>query len=115
MAPGGVDRLPNALHAVVEPRRVRDYLLNSTHESGGPKAKFFMACGFTADSADLLRASLILHGRTNRIARRVNTAWGVRYTVVCHCETPDGRNPCIRTVWQMENGIPRLLTAMPDR
>lgn len=115
MAGGTPERLPNPEHVVVEPRCVRDYLLNSTHPSGGAKSKFFTAYGFTVDDWDLLRASLMLHGRANPVMRRVETAWGTRYTVACSCETPDGRNPCIRTVWQMDHGVPRLLTAIPSR
>jgi hypothetical protein len=109
-SPGG---LPNADHAVVEQRRIREYLLNPTHPSGGPKANFFMAYGFAAQDRDLLRAALIQHGRTNSVVRSIDTAWGMRYTVACNCITPDGRNPCIRTVWQMERGVPRLLTCIP--
>jgi hypothetical protein len=44
---------------------------------------------------------------------RVDTSWSSRCTVVCHCRMPDGRDPCIRTVWQMESDAPRLLTAIP--
>ncbi|HVC59426.1 MAG TPA: hypothetical protein VND19_03545 [Acetobacteraceae bacterium] len=115
MAGGAPDRLPNAEHAVVEPRRVRDYLLNRAHPSGGSKSKFVMAYGFAATDWHLLRTSLIQHGRTNSIMRRVETAWGIRYTVACSCRTPDGRDPCIRTVWQMESDLPRLLTVLPGR
>jgi len=99
----------------VEPRRLRDYLLNEAQPSGGPKSRFFMAYGFAATDWELLRTSLIQHGGANSIVRRVETPWGIRYTVACNCRTPDGRNPCIRTVWQMDRGVPRLLTAVPSR
>jgi len=115
MAADASDELPNAERAVVEPRRVRDYLLKNARPSGGPKSKFFMAYGFTATDWDLLRTSLMQHGGTNSIVRRVETAWGIRYTVACNCQTPDGRNPCIRTVWQMEYDVPCLLTAIPSQ
>jgi hypothetical protein len=38
MALGEVRRLPNAERALVEERRVREYLLNREHESGGQPA-----------------------------------------------------------------------------
>jgi hypothetical protein len=106
-------RLPNAARAIVEERRIRDYLLDLDHVTGGPKARFFIAHGFASNAWNLLRASLTIQGRTNRITRSVETAWGTRHTVECNCPTPDGRNPCIRTVWQMEDDAPRLLTAIP--
>jgi len=106
-------RLPNAARAIVEERRIREYLLNLNHATGGPKARFLIAHGFASDAWNLLQASLTIHGRANRITRSIDTAWGIRHTVECNCPTPDGRNPCIRTVWQMEDDAPRLLTAIP--
>jgi hypothetical protein len=94
---------------------MRDYLLNEAHPSGGPKSRFFVAYGFAATDCELLRTSLIQHGGANSIVRRVETPWGIRYTVACNCQTPDGRNPRIRTVWQMDHDVPRLLTAIPSR
>ncbi len=113
MALGAAQRLPNAERALVEERRVREYLLNVQHESGGPKARFFIAHGFASDTWESLRASLIIHGSENTVTRMVQTQWGKRYTIECNCPTPDGHNPCIRTVWQMDDGVPRLLTAIP--
>jgi len=107
------NRLPNAAQAVVEERRIREYLLDQQHATGGPKAKFFIARGFASDAWNLLQAALIIQGGANKVTKIVETAWGTRYTVECNCPTPDGRNPCIRTVWQMEANTPRLLTAIP--
>ena len=83
------------------------------HPAGGPKARFFIARGFALDAWDRLQAALIAHARVNAVTRAIETEWGIRYTVECNCPTPDGRNPCIRTVWQMEGDAPRLLTAIP--
>jgi hypothetical protein len=113
MALGEVRRLPNAERALVEERRVREYLLNREHESGGSKARFFIAHGFALGAWELLSASLIIHAGENTVTRATQTEWGTRYTVECNCPTPDDRNPCIRTVWQMDNDVPRLLTAIP--
>ena len=43
------------------------------------------------------------------------TAFGPRYHVDGIIETPDGRNPKIKTVWQVDIGSnsPRLITAHP--
>jgi hypothetical protein len=113
MARGAVRRLPNADQAVVEERRLREYLLNLGHAAGESKARFFIAYGFASDAWELLQASLIVQGSANAITRSVETGWGTRHTVECHCPTPDKRNPCIRTIWQMEGDAPRLLTAIP--
>jgi len=59
--------------------------------------------------------ALIAQGRNNRGTKVVQTTWGMRYQVDWHCPTPDGSNPCIRSVWEIANeGLcPRLLTAYP--
>jgi hypothetical protein len=113
MTLGTVRQLSNADRAIVEERRIRDYLLNRQHADGGPKARFFIARGFTVDAGAVLQASLIIQCETNTVTRIVDTEWGPRDTVECNCPTPDERNPCIRTVWQMEDGAPRPLTAIP--
>ena len=52
-------RLPNVERAVVEPAKVRDYLLAPDHPVGGAKARFFAALGFTRDGWPLLRDALL--------------------------------------------------------
>jgi hypothetical protein len=113
MTLGTVRHLPSADRAIVEERKIREYLLNLAHTDGGAIARSFMARGFTVDAWDVLQASLIIQDQTNAATRIVDTEWGPRYTVECNCPTPDELNPCIRTVWQMEDGAPRLLTAIP--
>ena len=40
-------KLPNAEQAVVDEAKLTRYLLDLTHPSGGPKAIFFLAHGFS--------------------------------------------------------------------
>ena len=42
--------LPNADHAIVDPAKLHDYLLSTSHPVGRFKARFFVALGFTADN-----------------------------------------------------------------
>ena len=64
MAHGAVRRLPNVRNAVIEERRIREYVLNLDHPAGGPKARFFIGHGFTRDAWVLLRDSLTACGYT---------------------------------------------------
>lgn len=107
--------LPNAAHARVEEKKIVEYLLNLTHPDGGSKAKFFLARGFSAALWEGMRDALIAQGRNNQVTKITQTEWGTRYQVDCHCPTPDGANPCIRSVWEIstETLFPRLLTAHP--
>ena len=107
--------LPNGELAWVEEQKIRLYLLNLEHEQGGPKAKFFLKRGFTAQAWAEMGEALVTQARTNRLAKTVTTEFGVRHTVDCNCPTPDALNPCIRTVWEVveEDVRPRLITAHP--
>lgn len=53
-------KVPNAEHAIVDIRKLRDYCLNSMHEHGKHKARLFIAAlGMTADDAEELRSTLL--------------------------------------------------------
>ncbi len=109
-------RLPNADRAVVEDGKLAGYLLNVTHPAGGPKARFFLAHGFSSDRPDDLRAVLIAHGHAHPVERVQLAPHGSRYIVVGPLTLPDGAIRTVRTVWQFDHGMdfPRLLTAHPD-
>jgi hypothetical protein len=98
--------LPDADRAIVEESRVRQYLLNPLHPDGGSKAVFFLARHFNAEHWHDLCDALIVHARNNQVTRSVQTQWGLRCTVERNRPTPDGHNPCIRTVSQLEDAGP---------
>lgn len=108
-------KLPNAENALVEDAKLLGYLLNHDHPHGTHKARYLGRFGFSSDNLDAARSALLKHGRSYDIARVVQTGYGPRYAVEGVLETPDQRNPYVRTVWQMDNGevAPRLITAYP--
>jgi len=108
-------KLPNAHKAVVEDTKLVGYLLNPDHPHGTHKARYLGRFGFTSDDLNAARHALLEHGRSHDVARVVQTGYGPRYAVEGILKTPDGRNPPVRTVWQMDNGevAPRLITAYP--
>lgn len=99
---------------VVSDSKISDYLLSEHHKEGRSKARFFLALGFSLSKRQVLSDSLIEHAVRNEIAERVENAWGTKFIVRCSFNTPDGRNPCIVTVWiEQANSPPRLVTAYP--
>ena len=50
--------LPNAERAVVDPAKVRDYLLAAAHPVGRFKARFFVSLGYAAEQWERLRDDL---------------------------------------------------------
>ena len=60
-------------------------------------------------------AALRSHCRQHEVAATLETEYGIQYVIIGSIETPDGRNPRIRAVWQVDNGAnyPRFITARP--
>ncbi len=108
-------RLPNAEHAHVEPAKIVDYLLSDDHPKGGSKAGFFVRFGFNRTQWRLLEQALLAHGRDHGIVATYETQHGLLFVIHGTIETPDGRNPRIRTVWMIDHGYdpPRIVTAYP--
>lgn len=110
-------KLPNARQARVERTKVVDYLLSESHSDGRSKAAFFLSFGFDRRRWGVLAEALRTHGAANEVVAIEESNYGTRYLVDGIIETPDGRNPRIRTVWIIDsvNDEPRLVTAHPLR
>jgi len=108
-------RLPNADLAFVQREKITEYLLNPRHRYGGSKARFFFEFGFHTDEWEVLAEALRQHGQNHEVRFTRETSWGPRYEIDGELKTPDGRQPGIRTVWQLDEGeiAPRLITAYP--
>ena len=108
-------KLPNANRLLVEREKIVDYLLNPAHRYGASKARFFTEFGFRGEAWEALAEALCEHGRQHEVARVRETGFGPRYTVEGELNTPSGRRPRVRTVWQMDEGTvaPRLISAYP--
>ena len=110
-------KFPNAHQARIERAKVINYLLSTSHPDGQSKAAFFARFGFEAEQWQRFAAALRDHGARNEIAEMTVSDYGTRYSVDGIIETPDGRNPYVRTVWIIDkaNDAPRLVTAYPLR
>ncbi|MCF4125408.1 DUF6883 domain-containing protein [Methylobacterium sp. SyP6R] len=91
------------------------YLLNVDHPKGGPKARFFLAFGFDPIQPEIMAEALIVQATDARcILRPVENGPYRRMIVEGPMETPDGRLPRVRSVWQWQDGAMwRLVTAVP--
>jgi len=102
---------------LVSEAKVCDYLLNADHPVGKAKATYFSHFGFEADHHVTLLKALLAHPDENTVVEVRANAYGVSSIVECRLQTPDGRDPCIRSVWFLETGstIQRLVTAYPAK
>ena len=89
--------------------KITHYLLSFTSPDGRPKANFFTRFGFRASEWEVFAEALCLLCLENEVVDIKETIHGVQYVIIGMIPTPDGRNPTIRTVWQIDSG-----TDFPD-
>jgi len=108
-----VSQLPHAADARVDDAKVRDYLLNPYNPQNRGNAGQFGQYGFTRDRWEDLAAAIASHAIFNQVIQITVSRHGTKYVVACELQTPDRRNPCLRSVWIIEPGRnhPRLVTA----
>ncbi len=105
--------LRNAGRAIIDERKVRDYLLNPLHARGGHKARMFAAalgCR-RVDFRDLIgqiRAGILV-GQAERMEP---VPYGERFRVDVPVSGPGG-SAVVRTLWICRKGedVPRLTSA----
>ena len=109
-------QLPGADRAVIEPRKLRDYLLSPSHPVGRYKATFFIGLGYdqndwaqlASDLRELIASGDAIDAGANRYGRKHE----VRGAIV----GPSGRQASIVSVWiTLESeDVPRFVTAYPE-
>jgi len=108
-------RLPNAQRAIINQRKITDYLLAKSHPAGRAKAAFFARFGFTIAAWPKLRDALLDHARSAPIVSAADTPFGKKYILEASLVAPDGRKPRVRAIWFVVAGetAPLFVTAYP--
>jgi hypothetical protein len=115
-APGYCSRLPRHREAVLDPRKLRDYLLDLEHPVGRSKANYLARVGFSRTRWRTLEREL-----RRLIAREPAWAmppglYGQEFVVRGTIRGPWRREARLVTVWiSADQGAPRLVTAHPWR
>ena len=108
-------RLPNGDKAVVEEKKVREYLLSGSHPVGRFKARFFAGIGFGSERWQELVAALVNIAATGQAELVAENERGRKYRVFGTIPGPGGRNVGVVSVWVVgpEGDRPRLVTVYP--
>jgi hypothetical protein len=104
--------LPNGERAGIDPRKLTEYCLSTTHPVGKHKAALFRAVlGLTAADADDLRARLLDAAKTGQAVEGPADEFGQRWVVDFEMTTAAG-SATIRSAWIVRAGedFPRLST-----
>jgi hypothetical protein len=107
--------LPNAPRARIDPRKLRDYVLNPKHETGKYKAAFFAQMGYTVENWKKLEEDI----RSQHLPQSVETGqespFGQKFTITAPLKGPEGETRQVTTVWILRPGrsLPELVTVEP--
>ncbi len=107
--------LPNADRAIVDPAKVRDYLLSVAHPVGRFKAAFFLSLGYSEDRWEVLQGHVLALARTGVAVPGGPSPYGRKFDLDGILTGPSGRSAAVRTVWMLRTGelSPRLVTVIP--
>lgn len=109
-------RLPNADQAIIDPQKIREYLLSSEHPLGRHKAHFFTRLGFVREGWQGLRDQLESIALQEEAEVAEQTDYGQKYVVRGTIVGTLGLQAKVLTAWIVLNGedVPRFVTAYPE-
>lgn len=108
-------RLPGAERSVVDPAKVRDYLLSPSHPVGRFKAQFFLGLGYIQEQWAVLATDLERHALDGVAQEGEASPYGRKFEVRGNLVGPSGRGAAVIAIWIILHGTdsPRLITAFP--
>ncbi|MFQ6033384.1 MAG: DUF6883 domain-containing protein [Candidatus Bipolaricaulia bacterium] len=109
-------RLSRAERAIIEERKVRDYLLSPTHSVGRFKAAFFVQMGYAQERWEELERDLREQHLTQEAEEIGETRYGRKYRIRGPLTVPNGRKVELVSIWIVRRGetVPRFVTAYPE-
>jgi hypothetical protein len=109
-------KLPEADRVIIDPGKLRDYVLSPTHSIGRFKAVFFTRLGLTPENWERLEVEVRRLARQEEAEPGGETFFGVKYVVRGIITGPMGTSATVRTVWIVLRGeqVPRLVTIYPE-
>ncbi len=108
--------LPNHERAVVDTKKLQNYVLNPEHPEGQHKAFVFLSVlGIGPDDADDLKELIIEAIKQTVAVPKHEDQYGKRFSVTFVC-TRNGRTASIKTAWIIRTGedIARLTSCYID-
>jgi hypothetical protein len=109
--------LRNPEHARIDARKLRDYALSLSHETGRYKAANFAQMGYDAETWAVLEQDIRQQHLTANAERGTASPFGIKYTITAPLKGPNGATRWVTTVWIFRPGhdFADLVTIEPAR
>ena len=108
-------KIPQAEQAIIERKKIRDYLLSQTHPVGRFKATWFLQLGYEQQQWQQLELDLREQHLPFEAKEMVPNQFGTKYQIRGSIVTPNGNTVELISIWIIRTGesVPRLVTAYP--
>lgn len=97
--PNMPDLLPNAANAVIDPRKLRDYVLSFEHDTGRYKAAFFAQMGYSDDDWSRLERDIREQHLVQPAEPGQPSSLGRKYVITAALQGPHGPARQVTSVW----------------
>jgi len=107
--------LPKADRAIIEERKLRDYLLSPSHPIGRFKAAFFRRLGYAQENWSRLDQDLRVQHLSQDVEELGPSRHGTKYKIEGPLVGPNGESVQLVSIWIVRKGEdrPRFITAYP--
>ncbi len=107
-------KLPQAECAVVDPAKIRDYLVSTEHPIGRFKARFFRSLGYSTENWRELEGHLRKVAASCEAVELQGSPYGRKFEIRAKLHGPQ-RTAQVTTIWIIRSGedFPRFVTAYP--
>ena len=108
-------RLPNAENAIIDSKKLRDYVLSLSHPIGRFKAAFFSSLGYSQKNWKQLETDLRQQHLPKNTVFCQKTSYGKKYEIHGKIRGPNGKSEEIVSIWiiLVDEKVPRFVTAYP--
>ena len=109
-------KLPAAERAAIEPAKIRNYLLSTSHPVGRFKAPFFARLGYTNTAWRRLDEDLRSLAASGDAEFGKDSPYGQKYEICGILKGPSGRSAGVLTAWiiRFVGDVPQFVTAFPE-
>lgn len=103
------------MFAVIEDKKLTEYLLSAVHPLGKHKARVFASWGYSLANKEEFKKRLLAVVHSRKIVKQEKGSHGINYTVHGRIKVPIGGFRSIKTGWTIEDGkrIAHLAMAVP--
>jgi len=109
-------KLPDYEKAIIDPSKIKNYILSPAHPVGRFKAAFFQSMGYTQGNWQQLLDDIRQYHLTGEAEPVEKTGYGQKYIIKSATKGPNGKIVLLRSVWIVLSGedTPRFITIYPE-